>query len=78
MAALKRRVILLLLQRKNKYKKRMWVRRLFLERKSKGELNLLIKDMWLHDQVLFFTYFRMPPVVFEEILGWIAPVLNAM
>ena len=37
--------------------------------KVKGEMNLLMKDLWLHDQILFFTYFRMLPEVFEEVLG---------
>ena len=42
-------------QIKHKYKKRFWVRRLFVERKEKGEYHLLIQDMKLFDyvQILF-------------------------
>ena len=56
-----------------KYKKSIWVRRVYQERKQKGEFHLLIKDMMLHDNFLFFKYFRMNPTQYEQLLQKIAP-----
>ena len=49
----------------------MWVRKLFQERKQKGEFNILIKDMKLFDSEWFFRYFRMSPTTFEHLLSWV-------
>ena len=56
-------------------KKRCWVRKIYKERKEKGEFHLLIKDMKLFDHQYFFQHFRMTPSRFEELLGYIAPSL---
>ena len=42
---------------KNRYKKSMWIRKLFEEREQKDELNMLIKDMKLFDSEWFFGTF---------------------
>ena len=58
-----------------KYKTRFWVRKIYSKRKQKGEFNMLVKDLWLHDKPFFFKYFRMLPIIFEKLLTWIAPYL---
>ena len=53
----------------------MWVRKIFKERKQKGEFHLLVKEMQLHDQAMFFQYFRMCPTQYEHLLSQVAPEL---
>ena len=55
--------------KKNKYKKTVWIRKLFEEREQKGEFNMLVKDMKLFDSEWFFRYFRMSPETFEQLLS---------
>ena len=62
--------------KKTKKKKRFWVRRLYKERKMKGEFHLLIQDMKLYDHQLFFQYFRMSPSNLESLLSWVAPFIT--
>ena len=68
----KRTKMVLLMRRrtiaKNKYKKRFWVRRIFQERKQKGEYHLLLQDLHLHDHEYFFKCFRMSHSKYEELL----------
>ena len=76
-----RNLYLLLLQHlneknSNKYKKRFWMRQIFLEREKKGAFNLLIKDMALFDHEYFFKFFRMTPTKYEELLKLVAPQLT--
>ena len=77
----KRTKMLLLMRRrtiaKNKYKKRFWVRRIFQERKQKGEYHLLLQDLRLHDHEYFFKCFRMSPLKYEELLRLVAPSVQA-
>ena len=49
------------------------MRKVYQERKNKGEFHLLIKDMMLYDHFLFFRYFRMNPTQYEQLLQKIAP-----
>ena len=37
---------------------------------------MLVKDLRLHDELIFFKYFRMSPTIFEELLTWIAPYIQ--
>lgn len=85
MAAVNRRQLLLLLllrrrirrrKLKNKYKKKFWIRKIFAERKLKGEFHCLIQDLKLFDHEFFFTQFRMLPSKFEELLSWVAPKIT--
>ena len=74
MVVLSRRTILLYLLRKRlNRKKRFWVRKLFLDRKLKGEYHVLVQDMRLHDEEYFFRYFRMTPHQYEVLLSKVAP-----
>ncbi|XP_028395819.1 protein ANTAGONIST OF LIKE HETEROCHROMATIN PROTEIN 1-like, partial [Dendronephthya gigantea] len=75
----KKTLMIFLLKRnrkKNKYRKSMWVRKLFQERHSKGEFYLLVQDLRLFDDELFFRYFRMNAAKFEELLAMIAPEIQ--
>ena len=54
-------------------RKRMWVRKIFRERKQKGEFHLLIKELRLYDHEYFFKYFRMYPSKYEELFNLVAP-----
>ena len=60
-------------RKRNKYKKRFWVRKLFQHRKTHGEFHNLVKELKLHDHELFFKQFRMDPCQMEEVLSWVAP-----
>ena len=69
----RKKVLLLLIlkkklekERKKKITRRYWVRKIFQERKTKGEFHLLIKDLKLFDNEYFFKYFRMSPNKFED------------
>jgi len=85
MAALNVRAILTILiirrrmQRrklKMKYKKKFWIRKIFEERKQKGEYHLLVKDMRLFDHHYFFKQFRMLPSKYEKLLSYVAPLIT--
>ena len=51
-------------------KKRFWIRKIFKERKQKGEFHTLMK---LYDHEYFHKQFRMSPQKLEELLTWVAP-----
>ena len=53
-------------ERKKKITRRYWVRKIFDERKTKGEFHLLIKDLKLFDNEYVFKYFPMSPNKFED------------
>ena len=59
-----------------KYKNRFWLRKIYSERKQKGEFKTLVKDLPLHDGFFFFNYFRVSHTIFEELLTWIAPYIQ--
>ena len=68
--------VLLTLRRKEqgeklitKYRKKMWVRKIFKERQEKGEYHILVKDLQLFDAEYFFKTFRMTVPKFEELLA---------
>ena len=72
--------ILLLRRQKRNMKitsrrKKMWVRKLFRERRPKGLYNVLLKDLMLFDHEYFFKAFKMSPGRFEKLLSWIAPLI---
>ena len=43
---------------KQQRKRKMWVRKLFTERRTKGEFNILVKDLMLFDNFYFFECFE--------------------
>ena len=47
----------------------MWVRKVYQERKLRGEFHYLIPEIKLHDYALFFAYFRMSPAKYEHPFG---------
>ena len=61
---------------KEKYKKRFWVRQIHSERREKGEFYLLVKEMLLYDREYFFRCFRMTPSTYEQLLKWVAPIIQ--
>eukprot|EP00112_Aurelia_sp_Birch-Aquarium-sp1_P001674 Seg1181.5 transcript_id=Seg1181.5/GoldUCD/mRNA.D3Y31 product="Protein ANTAGONIST OF LIKE HETEROCHROMATIN PROTEIN 1" protein_id=Seg1181.5/GoldUCD/D3Y31 len=56
--------------------RRFWVRKIFAERKEKGEYYTLVRDLRLHDQEIFFRYFRMSPTTYEKLLGYVGADLK--
>ena len=40
----------------------MWKRKLFVDRRAKGEYQILVKDLMLFDHLYFFKSLRMRPV----------------
>ena len=58
---------------KEQRKRKMWVQKLFTERRTKGEFNILVKDLMLFDHFYFFRMFRMNPSRFEESFSSVAP-----
>ena len=54
----------------------MWVRKVYQERKLKGEFHLLIKEMMLQDHALFFAYFHMSSTKYDQILAIMTPRLQ--
>ena len=54
----------------------MWVRKLFHERKSKGQFYILVQDLRLFNEENFFKYFRMSATQYEEILSMVAPIIK--
>ena len=78
---LRRKLILLYAyrQRRNKSKKKQrkhWIRKLYEERDLKGEYRLLVRDLRLYDEEMFFRYFRMMPTTYEILLRLVAPVIK--
>ena len=51
--------------------KKILGRKIYSERKQKGGLNMLVKDLRLHHELFVFKYFRISPTIFEEPLTWI-------
>ena len=73
--------LILVLRRRLKHRmqirrKRMWMRKLFVDRRAKGEYEILVKDLMLFDHLYFFKSFRMSPVRFEQLLSWVAPFIT--
>ena len=54
-------------------KKRFWVRQIFMERHSKGEFHVFVKELKLFDHEFFFKQFRMTPEKLENLLTMVAP-----
>ena len=61
---------------KQRKERKCWVRKIYLDRREKGEYQLLVKDMQLFDRDYFFRCFRMSPALFEELLCLVAPHIS--
>ena len=73
----RRRLLLLLLlrriRRNRKQQRRMWVRKIFQSRRTKGEYHALITEMRLGDHESFYRYFHMTPQRFSHLLSLVGP-----
>ena len=73
MALTRKQIITLLIlrrrvrRRSEQKKKRIWVRKLYQDRKEKGEYHLLIREMKLYDHALFYQQFRMTPSKYNHL-----------
>ena len=63
-------------QIKKKRKKRYWMRKIFQEREEKSLFTTLVKDLQLFGREYFFKNFRMDTRTFEDLLSWIAPIIQ--
>ena len=54
----------------------MWVQKIFEERKTKGELYILVQNVRLYDKEYFLTYFCMSVLQYEELLSMVAPLIQ--
>ena len=52
------------------------LRKIFQDRRRRGEFHQLIADLRLHDNEYFFKYFSMSPTKYEELLRLIAPSIT--
>ena len=51
---------------------------IFQERKVKGEFNLFLKEINLHDDVLVFPCFRMSTTIYEQVLTVVTPGIGVL
>jgi hypothetical protein len=79
----RRRILLSLLlrrlQRRRRIrmrKRRMWVRKIFQSRSTKGEYHSLVAEMRLGDHESFYRYFHMTPQSFLHLLGLVGPSIT--
>ena len=63
-------------QIKNKRKKRYWMKEIFQEREEKSLFTTLVKDLHLFDSEYFFKNFRMDTRKFEDLLSWVAWIIQ--
>ena len=61
---------------KNKRKKRYWIRKIFQEREEKSLFTTLVKDLQLFDREYFLKNFRIDTRTFEDLLSWVAPIIQ--
>ena len=82
MPAVNRRKLLLLLlflrrcKRRRTQQRRVWVRKIFQSRCTKGEYHALITEMRLGDHQSFYRYFHMTPQHFSHLLSLVGPSIN--
>ena len=52
------------------------MRCIYLERQQKREFHLLVGEMMLFDHEYFLKCFRMTPSTYEQLLGWLSPLIS--
>ena len=62
--------------RELKNTKRFWARKIFAQRKEKGECNNLVQEMRIHDHEFLFKMFLMSPSQLEDLTKPVAPLLT--
>ena len=80
-AAVNKRLLLLFYlrqrrKRKQRYRKKDWIRDIFRSRFLLGEYNTLVKEMHENDHESFYKYFRMTPERFDHLLLLVGPMLT--
>ena len=63
-------------KRKQKYRKKYWIRDIFRSRFLLGEYHTLVKEMRENDHESFYKYFRMTPERFDHLLLLVGPMLT--
>ena len=63
-------------KRKQKYRKKYWIRDIFRSRFLLGEYHTLVKEMRENDHGEFYKYFRMTPERFDHLLLLVGPMLT--
>ena len=83
MAALNRRrrllrLLFMLRRRRNarRQQKKVWVRKIFQSRPTRGEYHSLILEMRLGDHESFYRYFHMTPQRFSHLLSLVGPSIT--
>ena len=74
--ALQNQLIAAFLLKKKQSKRRVWVRRLWKGRDRQGHYSNLIMEMILQDHTMHFSYFRMLPSIFDDLLHLVGPSLT--
>ena len=78
----KRRLLLLLLlirrRMKRKPRRRVWIREIFKCRSTLGEYHRLVEEIKLVDHSSFYRHFHMSPVMFDDLLSRVGPVITRM
>ena len=82
MAAVNRRRLLLLIlllrrqKRARRQQRRMWVRKIFQSRPTKGEYHAPISEMRLGDHKSFYNFFDMTQQRFSHLPGLVGPAIT--
>ncbi len=63
-------------KKKQRAKKRFWVRSIYKKRKEKGEYSSLVLESRLVDHEIFYQMFRMSPCKFDELLSIVGPKIQ--
>ena len=63
-------------KRKQRYRKKCWIRDIFRSRFLLGEYHTLVKEMHENDHESFYKYFRMTPERFDNLLLLVGPMLT--
>ena len=63
-------------RRKQKRKRKMWVRDIFKKRQEKGEFHTLLQEMRLNDTQSHFRYLRMSNKCFQTLLEKVSPLIS--
>ena len=63
-------------KRKQRYRKKYWIRDIFRSRFLLGEYHTLVKEMHENDHESFYKYFRMTPERFDNLLLLVGPMLT--
>eukprot|EP00118_Oscarella_pearsei_P015909 m.147748 g.147748 ORF g.147748 m.147748 type:complete len:152 (+) comp38474_c0_seq3:202-657(+) len=69
-------VLALIIRRRCKRRRRMWVRKIFQKRKEQGDYHALLQEMRLSDRDAHFSYLRMSKETFDVLMDMVEPRLK--